>query len=117
MILTTNRVATFDPAFHSRIHISLDYQELSTVSRRTIWENFLKANEPDHTIDKGQLTKLAGMNLNGRQIKNLLKTSRLLALHKKETLGYAHIATAFDITQHLHKETQATEHTRGSLYG
>jgi AAA+ superfamily predicted ATPase len=38
MFLTTNRVQTFAPAFQSRIHISLDYQELTIESRRTVWK-------------------------------------------------------------------------------
>jgi hypothetical protein len=117
MVLTTNCVSTFDPAFQSHIHISLDYPELSTVSRKTIWENFLSTNDQEHTIDKGQLTKLAAMNVNGCQIKNVLRIARLLALRKDETISFAHIATTLDVTQHLHKESQTTERTRGSLYG
>lgn len=42
MFLTTNRVSTFDVAFQSRIHISLEYSELDKKSRKGIWETFLK---------------------------------------------------------------------------
>lgn len=45
MFLTTNRVQTFDPAFQSRIHISIDYPQLSIESRRTVWENFLRQHD------------------------------------------------------------------------
>ena len=45
MFLTTNRVQTFDAAFQSRIHISIDYPELSIESRRTVWENFLRQHD------------------------------------------------------------------------
>merc|ERR1711939_202393 len=41
MFLTTNRVNTFDTAFQSRIHISLNYPDLSLDSRKAIWTNFL----------------------------------------------------------------------------
>ncbi|PNP60836.1 hypothetical protein FNYG_14456 [Fusarium nygamai] len=41
LILTSNRVGTFDEAFKSRIQLSLHYESLTKNQRRTIWENFL----------------------------------------------------------------------------
>ncbi|KAI9653671.1 MAG: hypothetical protein M1831_005699 [Alyxoria varia] len=41
MFLTTNRVRDFDPAFQSRIHISLEYPDLNADSRRSVWASFL----------------------------------------------------------------------------
>ena len=117
MFLTTNRVQTFDPAFQSRIHISLDYQELSIDSRKMIWKNFLDSSSHDHTISAAQLKELSRMNMNGRQIKNILKIARLLASRKEESLSLEHIRTTMDVTQHLHNETQFSERTKGSLYG
>ncbi|KAF2707975.1 P-loop containing nucleoside triphosphate hydrolase protein [Pleomassaria siparia CBS 279.74] len=116
MFLTTNRVQTFDPAFQSRIHISLDYQELSVNSRKTVWTNFLNSSAQNHTITSSELNDLARMNMNGRQIKNILKIARLLASRKEAELSYDHIITTLDITQHLHNETQFSERTRGTIY-
>jgi hypothetical protein len=117
MFLTTNRVQTFDPAFQSRIHISLDYPGLTIDSRKTVWKNFLDSSSQEHTIDKAQLAELARMDLNGRQIKNILKIARLLASRKEEKLSQEHITVTMDVTQHLHNETQASERTKGTLYG
>ncbi|KAF2852560.1 P-loop containing nucleoside triphosphate hydrolase protein [Plenodomus tracheiphilus IPT5] len=117
MFLTTNRVQTFDPAFQSRIHISLDYPELSIDSRRTIWHNFLMASTPDHVMNKAQLEELARLTMNGRQIKNILKIAKLLASRKNEKLNYEHIVTTMEVTQHLHNESQFVDRTRGTLYG
>jgi AAA+ superfamily predicted ATPase len=117
MFLTTNRVQTFDPAFQSRIHISLDYQELTVESRKTVWSNFLNSSSQEHTITPAQLMELARMSMNGRQIKNVLKIARLLATRKDEKLNHEHIFTTLDVTQHLHNETQFNERTKGSLYG
>ncbi|CAN9180217.1 unnamed protein product [Alternaria sp. RS040] len=117
MFLTTNRVQTFDPAFQSRIHISLDYPGLTIDSRKTVWKNFLDSSSQEHTIDKAQLAELARMDLNGRQIKNILKIARLLASRKEEKLSRDHITVTMDVTQHLHNETQASERTKGTLYG
>lgn len=117
MFLTTNRVQTFDPAFQSRIHISLDYPELSIASRRTIWNNFLASSSPDHVMSKEQLEELARLSMNGRQIKNILKIARLLASRKEEKLAYEHVITTMEVTQHLHNESQFVDRTRGTLYG
>ncbi|CAG5165673.1 uncharacterized protein ALTATR162_LOCUS6824 [Alternaria atra] len=117
MFLTTNRVQTFDPAFQSRIHISLDYPGLTIDSRKTVWKNFLDSSSQEHTISKAELTELARMDLNGRQIKNILKIARLLASRKEERLSREHITTTMDVTQHLHNETQFSERTKGTLYG
>ncbi|PVI02134.1 P-loop containing nucleoside triphosphate hydrolase protein [Periconia macrospinosa] len=117
MFLTTNRVNTFDPAFQSRIHISLDYPELSVRSRRTVWKNFLDNSTQEHVVTKDQLDELARMNVNGRQIKNILKIARLLATRNEAKLSHDHIITTLEVTQHLHNETQFAERTKGSLYG
>ncbi|KAF1935029.1 P-loop containing nucleoside triphosphate hydrolase protein [Clathrospora elynae] len=116
MFLTTNRVQTFDPAFQSRIHISLDYPGLSIDSRKTVWKNFLDMSSQEHTISTTQLMQLARMDLNGRQIKNILKIARLLASRKEEALSHEHIITTMDVTQHLHNETQFSERTKGNIY-
>jgi SpoVK/Ycf46/Vps4 family AAA+-type ATPase len=117
MFLTTNRVQTFDPAFQSRIHISLDYPGLTFESRKTVWKNFLDSPTQEHCIGKVELQELARMDLNGRQIKNILKIARLLAGGKGEKLSREHIITTMDVTQHLHNETQFSERTKGTLYG
>jgi hypothetical protein len=117
MFLTTNRVQTFDPAFQSRIHISLDYPGLTLESRKTVWKNFLDSSAQEHEITKAELVELARMDLNGRQIKNILKIARLLASRKEEKLAMGHITTTMDVTQHLHNETQFSERTKGTLYG
>lgn len=117
MFLTTNRVQTFDPAFQSRIHISLDYPELSVGSRMTVWKNFLESSAQGHVITEDQLKELSRMVLNGRQIKNILKIARLLASRKDQPLSHDHIVTTMDVTQHLHNEQQVTDRTRGTLYG
>ncbi|KAF1351393.1 P-loop containing nucleoside triphosphate hydrolase protein [Delphinella strobiligena] len=112
MFLTTNIVQNFDPAFQSRIHISLDYPELSSESRLKVWENFLK----QHDISQAKARDHPPKNPNGRQIKNILKTAQLLASRKGESLKHSHIMTVLEVTQHLHNTTKETERTRNSLF-
>jgi AAA+ superfamily predicted ATPase len=118
MFLTTNRVNTFDAAFQSRIHISLEYNDLTRPSRRIIWKNFLDNTAMKHDITDKQLEDLSSNKLNGRQIKNVLKTALLLARRKseKKILSYEHISTVLDVTQHLHKTTQQTKEVNSSIY-
>jgi SpoVK/Ycf46/Vps4 family AAA+-type ATPase len=73
LFLTTNRVKQIDDAFHSRIHASLHYPALNATSRRQIWKAFA-----GH-LGEDELDQLAEVEINGRQIKNVLKTAQLLA--------------------------------------
>ena len=87
LFLTTNRVANMDAAFQSRIHISLDYQNLTVEARRAIWENFLEMGKERYNVSGEELDELAKLSLNGRQIKNVVKTARLLAMQREGILG------------------------------
>lgn len=99
LFLTTNRVDNIDAAFQSRIHISMQYNELSTSSRRHVWVNFLNASTQSkgHGFGKNELYKLAGHKMNGREIKNVLKTAQLLAFKKGKALGYEHVESVLAI--------------------
>lgn len=99
LFLTSNRVGNIDAAFESRIHLSLDYPELDEDSRKTVWRNFLVRGAAGSGValatgvSEEQINVLAQAQLNGRQIKNILKTSQLLASDKNEELKYEHIQT------------------------
>lgn len=76
IFLTTNRVRCFDPAFKSRISLSLHYTDLTGQGRTTIWAEFFKK----HGV-KGLDAKRLGVEcpLNGRQIRNCFRLARALA--------------------------------------
>ena len=59
LILTSNRVGTFDEAFKSRIQLSLHYDTLNKPQRSAIWKNFitrLKAMEEASASQKSDDT-------------------------------------------------------------
>lgn len=62
LILTTNRVGTFDEAFKSRILLSLHYEKLSKGQRKQIWRGFIKHLEDTHasSSNKGKGTGNSG---------------------------------------------------------
>lgn len=69
-----------------------------------------------HRLSNKEIDRLADLKLNGRQIKNFLKTAQLLAIYKKEPLSYGHVDTVISETQHLHKATEATEQSRAGIF-
>ncbi|CAN9092265.1 unnamed protein product [Alternaria sp. RS040] len=91
LFLTTNRVDNIDAAFQSRIHISLAYPNLTSASRKSIWQNFLKSSGGLHEWKDDDLEDLASVELNGRQIKNVLKSASLLAARKKDGLNKKYV--------------------------
>ena len=56
------------------------YPNLTKASRRHIWTTFVGQTTG---LTSSQLDKLAEVELNGRQIKNVLKTAQMLARHKQ----------------------------------
>lgn len=97
LFLTTNRAEEIDPAFESRIHVSLTYKELDTNSRRHVWNQFLSRSVKTETFSDDQLDSLAAVQLNGRQIKNMIKTAGLLAWSQNSDLNYEHVKTVLGL--------------------
>jgi hypothetical protein len=97
LFLTTNRVENMDAAFESRIHLSLQYKELDKASRLHVWQTFLTRSSKVKTFSTEQLETLAEEELNGRQIKNVLKTAQLLASDQDKDLNYDHVKIVMDI--------------------
>lgn len=83
MFLTSNLVHTFDPAFNSRIHLRVPYSEPDNSIRQAIWESFLPSS-----CDVRLASVLSNdLQVNGREIKNLVRTSLLIAKHKNEPVS------------------------------
>lgn len=106
LFMTTNRVTTFDDAFKSRIHVPLKYGELPASSRVKVWRNFLEKLEVDDgiDIDEAGYKKLAEGKLNGRQIKNVVRTAKSLAAYKKRRLDTAQLQQVMNIQMAFEKE-------------
>jgi SpoVK/Ycf46/Vps4 family AAA+-type ATPase len=97
LFLTTNRVSNMDAAFQSRIHVSMAYPDLTATSRRHIWANFLQLSQQASEISEADLDELAEVGLNGRQIKNILKISFLIAQRRRMPLKKEFIETVLAI--------------------
>jgi AAA+ superfamily predicted ATPase len=107
MFLTTNRISTFDAAFKSRIHIAIKYRALSTASRRDVWKTFAKKASPNSAfqgMDDRFLDTISAKDLNGRQIKNIVRTAHAIAISSNEKLATKHIESAMEIFEEFERD-------------
>ncbi|KAJ7464897.1 hypothetical protein B0H11DRAFT_1814831 [Mycena galericulata] len=95
LFLTTNRVQAFDEAFLSRIHVALHFGALSEASRAQVWRAFIARAGVQDIADE-QVALLARRDVNGRQIKNAVRTARSIALGRREAVGLRHFEETLD---------------------
>ncbi|KAF4636197.1 hypothetical protein G7Y89_g1892 [Cudoniella acicularis] len=103
LIMTSNRVGTFDEALRSRINLTLSYPPLDKSLRLKIWEIFILRLDRtgSHTKSKEireRLPQLAEATMNGRQIRNTISTARQLAMYRREPMGYDHLNAVIEET-------------------
>lgn len=104
LILTSNRVGTFDEAFKSRIQLALHYPSLTKSQRCRIWKNFIERlkslEEPDIDFDdiECDVVELANEELNGRQIRNAITIGRQLARFQGKALSYQHLSHVINVS-------------------
>lgn len=105
LILTSNRVGTFDEAFRSRIQLAIHYPNLGRRQRFRIWQTFidrlsnLKTEEKIDIDDlRDHLHDLQDVKMNGRQIRNVITTARQYAKWKNEILNYEYMKDVIEIS-------------------
>ncbi|OJJ67811.1 hypothetical protein ASPBRDRAFT_660136 [Aspergillus brasiliensis CBS 101740] len=109
LILTPNRVGTFDRAFKSRIQLSLHYENLTLGQRRKIWRNFMhrlrKVDAENVDIEDvlDHLEELGAEDINGREIRNAITIARQLAQFKEEKFCYSHLTRVLRVSGKFRK--------------
>ncbi|KAL2631859.1 hypothetical protein R1flu_016545 [Riccia fluitans] len=96
LLLTTNRIPSFDDAFRSRISVFLRYPPLTVDQREKIWTNLLGRAEMIEDIGAiRQLVKdMAVHDLNGREIRNTIRNAQTWSQAINEPLCFKHIVNA-----------------------
>ncbi|QRV96041.1 AAA family ATPase [Ceratobasidium sp. AG-Ba] len=132
LILTTNRIQTFDTAFVSRFSIALNYPDLDQTSRLLIWKEFLSRasvrigeiedNAPSQPlfIAYKDLVTLSEKPFNGRVIKQLVRGAQALALAASVPLELSHIMTVLRVTEQFEVDWKGlglVAPTKGSVLG
>lgn len=96
LFLTTNRANNLDPAVVSRVSLGLRYESLEREARVQVWKTLASAAlgyEPTLSFDE-----VAHLELNGRQIKNVLRLALTLGAATKAGLTAEHLAQALALT-------------------
>jgi hypothetical protein len=104
MIANREPVGTFDEAFKSRVQLALHYPAINAQGRRVIWNDFIHELEKqganaDYEDLRRRVSTLEMEDLNGRQIRNCIRTARQLASQANEPLGYDHLRKAINVAQ------------------
>jgi hypothetical protein len=112
LFLTTNLVSVVDPAFFSRIDVHLVYLALSKSTRLALWKRMLEfANISDRVSDE-DLTDLASYELNGREIKNVIKMGSKWCSIKKEALTAERLRTSIILSAPMSKRCNLDDDTQ-----
>ena len=85
LIMTTNRIMTFDVATLSRCHYAIDFKSLTREQEKKIWQSYVDRLNEDNSEKKSdikdwvaQVTKKR-TKLSGREIRNVFTTAQTLA--------------------------------------
>ncbi|KAI9147175.1 26S proteasome regulatory subunit [Paramyrothecium foliicola] len=97
LFLTTNREKVLDPAIYSRIHLTINYPALDTQSRRQIWSTFLARTSS--AVSATELDVLAGVQLNGRRIRNIVKTAGIMTKQQQRAICFDDVKSVIRITE------------------
>lgn len=97
LILTTNRIGTFDEAFKSRIQLIIHYRPFDNAQRLEVWRKALRHLEDlgEQAVDFEDLDdhihQLAEVEMNGREIRNAITTARHLIQFSGERFTFEHL--------------------------
>ncbi|KAK5271709.1 hypothetical protein LTR96_003536 [Exophiala xenobiotica] len=117
LVLTSNRVGTFDEAFKSRIQLALHYPSLGQYQRLRVWENFINRLESfgDDKVEtqdlRDHLEDLSKEKMNGREIRNAITTARQYAEWQSaqskdggtKRMGYEHLKDVIEVAGRFDK--------------
>ena len=126
LFLTTNRPGSLDEAFQSRIHITLGLPELDAESQMKVWAIFVKGLNIGEEGKKAILKYVRddvekNGNLNGRQIRNAVRTAIAIAAQKKEEVSEKHVKDVLgigrDFKVYLEKVNRMNREQRAAAIG
>ena len=79
--------------------MTINYPVLNVESRLTIWRNFLDRAFPPAALSWEEIELLSGIELNGRRIKNVVKTAQILAKREQRAVRLDDIKKVMRITE------------------
>lgn len=106
IILTTNRIRSFDVAVQSRMHLAIQYTDLSKEHKVAIYKNLLSKIPKRHlhhelreekTLNRCLETLCRKDKINGRQIRNIVASAMALANYRGEEEEYRGVLMPEDL--------------------
>ncbi|KAJ9480910.1 hypothetical protein VN97_g12608 [Penicillium thymicola] len=97
LFLTSNRGIQFDDAILSRIHLIIEYENLTREFRRDLWSTFLSkacTMQGPAIVEEHELRRLESLALNGREIKNVAAIAHALAEADVNQVNYKYLKLA-----------------------
>ncbi len=104
LMLTTNRVNEFDAAFHSRISLAIKYPKMGRETREAVWTRLLKASGFGHI----EASKLSHLEINGREVKNLIRIASISAKEEGVALSVQHLLDCYALQQEFIADATAS---------
>ena len=111
IFLTTNRLDNIDPAVRSRINLLLHYENLKRSKRTDIWKGLL--NRWNIKLSNETISELSRKEINGREIRNYIKTVISIHKHKKKEITDK---SMLEIFENVYKLTTEFDKEQKSLY-
>ncbi|KAL8949006.1 MAG: hypothetical protein Q9222_004846 [Ikaeria aurantiellina] len=113
LVMTTNRVMTFDIAMLSRCHYAVNLKSLTLRQEKEIWQGYVDQLNEQNSSKKGdiewyikQITKNV-TGLSGREIRNIFTTAQTLAqAEPSKKIEGKHLESVYDRLQKFSKDMQ-----------
>jgi hypothetical protein len=103
LFLTTNLRDSIDDAILNRVHLTIAFSALTPQVRQQIWRNLLTANttgnedQTDASWTPAIYEALGDFDINGRAIKNLLRTASCYAQSEEKPLAVRHLRAVMNV--------------------
>lgn len=108
LVLTSNRIGTFDEAFKSRVQLIVHYPKLEKDDRRRVWFKFLAnlrktRSDPQLNELEDRVEDLSTIELNGREIRNAIQIATLLAEFQGGPMTSEHLMKVIGVAAEFKK--------------
>lgn len=106
LILTTNRIKTFDVAVQSRVHLAVRYQELTVEDRKKVFRTFYNQLSSENCHDLQRIKEYIDefdKELNGRQIRNVFSSALALARERNDKVTLKDFKQVVKVTGEFQK--------------
>ena len=119
LILTTNRLTVLDPAIISRIHYSVNFDNLSPDQENALWVRWARRLESKDLLVSGwnakgwlqetsEMSNGATTSMNGREIRNIWIIAQLLSFNDEGEVkvGKDELYSCFSARQRFQRESK-----------